>query len=94
MIQITITDSIADDLKKKQQELNKLYKESHTEFVKLTPIDSGNARRRTTLRGDTISANYPYAKRLDEGWSKQAPDGITKPWQAWLERRLKTIFER
>lgn len=39
----------------------------------------GNARRKTTLKNNTIDANYPYAKRLDEGYSSQAPDGMTEP---------------
>lgn len=39
----------------------------------------GNARRKTVLRGNEIQANYPYAQRLEEGWSSQAPDGMTEP---------------
>lgn len=39
----------------------------------------GNARRKTVLKGNEIQANYPYAKRLEEGYSSQAPDGMTKP---------------
>lgn len=39
----------------------------------------GNARRKTKLQGNEIQANYPYAKRLEEGWSSQAPDGMTEP---------------
>ncbi len=39
----------------------------------------GNARRKTVLKGNEIQANYPYAKRLEEGYSSQAPDGMTEP---------------
>lgn len=39
----------------------------------------GNARRKTVLRGNQIEANYPYAQRLEEGWSSQAPKGMTEP---------------
>jgi hypothetical protein len=39
----------------------------------------GNARRKTTLKNDTIHANYAYATRLDNGWSKQSPNGMSKP---------------
>ena len=39
----------------------------------------GNARRKTVLRSNEIQANYPYAKRLEEGWSSQAPKGMTEP---------------
>lgn len=54
--------------------------DGHKEMVKLTPIKSGNARRRTVHNvSDKIQSKYPYAARLDEGWSKQAPDGFTEP---------------
>ena len=39
----------------------------------------GNARRKTILRGNEIQANYPYAQRLEEGYSSQAPNGMTEP---------------
>jgi hypothetical protein len=39
----------------------------------------GNARRNTVLRGNDIEANYPYAQRLEEGYSSQAPKGMTEP---------------
>tara|TARA_R100001510_G_scaffold57502_1_gene65840 strand:+ start:2382 stop:2699 length:318 start_codon:yes stop_codon:yes gene_type:complete len=56
-------------------------------FKKITPIDSGNARRKTELkqsksfssRDNKIHANYGYAQRLDTGWSKQARKGMTGP---------------
>lgn len=67
---------------------------AYKEFVQNTPIGDpnrwktkykpknyrpGNARRNTTLKGNTIDANYPYAKRLEEGYSSQAKDGMTEP---------------
>jgi hypothetical protein len=39
----------------------------------------GNARRKTVLKGNEIQANYPYAQRLEEGYSSQAPNGMTEP---------------
>ncbi len=63
-------------------------------FVKNTPVGDpnrwktkykpknykpGNARHKTKLRSNEIDANYPYAKRLDEGYSSQAPNGMTEP---------------
>jgi len=45
-----------------------------------TPIASGNARAKTRLKNKTtIRAGYPYADRLDNGWSQQAPNGFTDP---------------
>lgn len=44
-----------------------------------TPIASGNARRNTKKQSNKIVSDYAYADRLDNGYSKQAPSGFTKP---------------
>lgn len=59
--------------------VNKVSDVAYKAFVKNTPIRSGNARRKTKKSGNTIDANYPYAQRLEEGYSKQAPQGMTEP---------------
>lgn len=60
---------------------------------KNTPVDSGFARRNTFLRNNrTVRSNYAYAKRLNEGWSRQAPVGFVKPSLEWLRARIKQIF--
>ena len=59
-----------------------------------TPIRSGNARSRTRLKGDEIHSNYPYAGRLDEGWSKQAPSGFTEPTIAKLPAIINKYTKR
>lgn len=74
--------------------LDKLPEEAHEVFVQNTPKRSGNARRNTKLKRDTIVADYPYAKRLDEGWSSQKPRGMTEPTEKFLKKRLKQIFTR
>lgn len=56
----------------------------------ITPIRSGNARRRTFADNNTIHAEYPYAKRLDEGWSKQNQIGLIEPTIQYLERYIQT----
>jgi hypothetical protein len=74
-----------------------------TEYQKLTPVKSGNARKRTTLKGNSIQANYPYAEVLDAGrgnrdgqmrGSTQAPKGMTKPWELWLQKYLDKLMKR
>lgn len=67
----------------------KLAKEAYNYFVATTPIDTGNARRKTSLQGDEIHASYPYAKRLDQGWSDQAPKGMTKPTEQFISQYIK-----
>jgi hypothetical protein len=62
------------------------------EFQALTPIDTGNARRRTQLYGKEIVADYPYAQRLDQNWSKQTKgQGIVAPFTKWWIAQLKRI---
>jgi hypothetical protein len=63
-------------------------------FVKTTPIRSGNARSKTTLNNDVIDANYPYAGKLDSGYSKQAPKGMTEPALKELTRLVKLYIKR
>ena len=58
-------------------------------FYTNTPVRSGNARRNTELRRDEIQANYPYATRLDEGYSKQRPKGMTEPTIEWLQEYVR-----
>lgn len=93
-IKLRVTNKISTSIKRIQKELNELPKEAKKEFVKNTPIRSGNARRSTRLNKDTIEANYPYAKRLDEGYSKQSPQGMTKPTEAFIKKRLKEIMRK
>ena len=69
-----------------------LVKETYDYFVDSTPIRTGNARRNTSLRGNTIDANYNYAERLDEGYSRQAPKGMTGPTEKFLEKRIDDLI--
>tara|TARA_R100001510_G_C7572090_1_gene148108 strand:- start:465 stop:752 length:288 start_codon:yes stop_codon:yes gene_type:complete len=55
-----------------------------------TPVRGGNARNKTKLRKNTIRSDYGYADRLDNGWSKQAPNGFTEP----TIRELDNIVEQ
>lgn len=92
-IDIKIDNKLTPVLKGMQKELAKYPKDAESQFVALTPIRTGNARSHTRLHNnDTIVANYPYAQRLDEGYSKQAPDGMTKPFDRWVQKKVKQIF--
>jgi hypothetical protein len=91
---VTISDRVTGDIERVKKQLKNVPKEAIVEFKLLTPVRSGNARRNTTLQGNTIKANYPYAQRLDEGYSKQAPKGMTKPWEQWLQKHLDKIMKR
>jgi hypothetical protein len=86
-------NSLKSTVKTIQKKLNNLPREAHAEFVKSTPIRSGNARRNTKLNGNVINANYPYAQRLDDGYSPQSPDGMTNPTLNFVKKRLEQIMK-
>lgn len=87
-------DRITPNIERIQKQLDAFPREAFTFWVSVTPIDKGGARRKTKLRGNTIIADYPYAQRLNEGWSKQAPEGMAKPTEIFLEQRLKEILRK
>lgn len=92
-VDIKIDDGITPVLKGMQRQLNSYPQDAEREFKALTPIDTGYARRHTRLvNKDTIEANYPYAVPLDQGHSRQAPQGMTKPFERWVRSKLKQIF--
>lgn len=77
-----MANNITDRLNKILGTLNSrhLAQYAHKRFVKYTPVRTGNARRSTMLRGNTIEADYPYAKRLEDNYSKQTKGkGISEP---------------
>lgn len=72
--------------------IDRLPRQAYDEFKKETPIDTGNARRQTrftnTNSGGSIFGNYNYANRLNAGYSKQSPDGMTEPTIAEIRKQL------
>ena len=51
---------------------------------KITPVRSGRARDSWRLRKKSksnfeVRSNIPYMERLEQGYSKQAPRGMTRP---------------
>jgi hypothetical protein len=92
-IDLDIQDNITKDLERIRKSLPQIAKQGLAEYKRLTPVRSGNARRKTTVSGNAIQANYPYAGRLDEGYSKQAPKGMTEPFEQWLEKHISKIIK-
>lgn len=88
-----VFDRMTPSLEQKIAELqNRLPRETYDEWVSNTPRKTGNARRSTTLSGNTIKANYGYAVPLDQGRSRQAPRGMDKPTFEWLKRRVRQLL--
>ena len=53
-------------------------------FGKITPVRSGRARDSWRLRKKSksnfeVRSSVPYMERLEQGYSKQAPRGMTRP---------------
>jgi len=71
-----------------QSQVDRIQDQAYRFFRDHTPYRSGNAQRNTVQRGATIVAAYPYAGRLDTGYSTQAPDGMTQPTIDYIERTL------
>jgi hypothetical protein len=82
-------DQIKKDLKD-----SKLAKVGYDFFVQETPVKSGFAKNSTLLKDHTIYANYPYAQRLDEGYSKQAPKGMTEPTIVHVQKYIKRMEKK
>ena len=89
-----VKDGITPDITRAQKELAEVAEGAYKIFRSHTPVRTGNARRRTTLDNKTtIVANYAYAQRLDQGASNQAPDGMTKPTEAYMKRTFDKIMK-
>lgn len=86
-----ISNNIGRRLDKIESDLKQLPADATDYFRSITPIDTGNARRSTRLRGTAIDANYPYAVRLNTGWSRQAPDGMTDDTIDWIRDFIKRM---
>ena len=63
------------------------------EVKPLTPFDSGKARRNWKLigRGKNLKLvnRVPYAQRLEQGWSKQRPNGMLTELIQKIHRKFK-----
>jgi hypothetical protein len=87
--------NIARQTKKIEGELKKVPQKA-TDFFKYgapTPIRSGYARRHTDLKKNEIVADYPYAQKLDDGSSNQAPQGMSKPTLAYIQKTINRIMK-
>ena len=87
-------DTMTPSLAKLNRQIKKIVDEAYTYFVKITPRRSGNARRRTIKKRNQIQLRYPYAKRLDTGWSKQAPKGMSDPTLDYLKRHKRRLLRK
>jgi hypothetical protein len=106
---VTFKNQISQMTKEIKKELKQIPQEAFDFFRNLTPINKdikaksrGNAKRSTSLKGNKIIADYPYAEVLDKGrhmtnrgmrGSDQAPKGMTKPTEDFIQKRVDKIFQ-
>jgi len=86
-----VTNRIAPRLSRVGKQFDKIKKEAHKKFVDVTPRDTGNAKSRTRLSGSQIQANYDYSVKLENGYSRQAKRGMSRPTIAHIKELIKKI---
>jgi hypothetical protein len=81
-------------MKKLTQLPNNLLDKALDFMIENTPAQSGHARNNTIRKGNKIVADYAYAGRLDEGYSKQAPNGFTEPTIKQLSKEAEILARK
>ena len=89
-----VSDRMTPSIERIKKSFNTVAPEAHKFFVGVTPKQSGNARSKTRLVREEIRAEYGYAKVLDRGYSKQAPQGMSRPTVAYIRRLLNNIVRK
>ena len=90
----TGADNITPKLEKIRRQIDALPRQAYEVFKEETPMRTGNARRKTKYRRDTIVADYPYAERLDNGYSPKKPKGMTRPTLKFIRRKMREIMRK
>ena len=92
-LDVKMTSNMKSVFDHMQKELKELPDEAYKVFLQNTPVRSGNAKRRTKLvNKKEIKADYAYAEKLDEGYSKQSPKGMVDPTTDYLEKEFIKIM--
>lgn len=91
-VRLTV-DTITPSIQRMRAALQALPQAATDVWIKNTPVRTGNARSRTGLRQNRdIVADYPYAQRLDQGWSRQSPQGMSRPTQRFIDQQMRKIM--
>jgi len=100
MVRSSNSRVIFNDIKRSiEGAVDSLFSELNTDASKITPIRTGRARRgwrkvskyRIGVSGVIVENPVPYIGLLDQGYSRQAKDGIVAPTLERLLRRRTTI---
>jgi len=85
-VKLDVKSNVAKTMNEYSKLAKTVAKKTYTYFRDITPERTGNAKRRTRLKDTTITADYNYASKLDEGYSRQAPEGMTQPSIDYMEK--------
>lgn len=85
------TPNLDRHTKKLEQLAQELPSEAHEHFRSITPIDTGNARSKTKRSGDSIRGDYDYVNKLNNGYSRQARDGMTDPTVEFMRDKIRGL---
>lgn len=85
-VKLDVKSNVAKTMNEYSKLASIVAKKTYTYFRDITPERTGNAKRKTRLRDKTIEADYNYASKLDEGYSQQAPQGMTGPSTDYMEK--------
>lgn len=83
------SSKISARVKNLEKKISDLKEDAADYFQSTTPIRTGNARSKTKLDKNRIEANYHYATKLNEGYSKQAPKGMTEPTIEFIKDQVR-----
>ena len=84
-----VSNRMSPSIGKIVSKFERLPRDAYNYWKSITPIRTGNARRRTRLQGSKIKANYNYAVPLDKGLSVQAPKGMSKPTEEYIRKKIE-----
>ena len=85
---------LKNQLKKASKIKDAIIKPAYKFFLLETPIKTGYARSHTRLKQSSIEAKYPYAGKLDAGYSKQSPQGMTEPTLKEIKRLANDYIKK
>jgi hypothetical protein len=88
-------NTITPSLGKIDARFQLLPKDAFRYWRSITPVKSGNARRKTKLvAANRFTADYNYAVPLDQGLSKQAPKGMSEPTEKYIKKQVKKLLRK
>lgn len=82
-------DIMKDIHKKSRRFVDAVMKDVKEVVADETPVDTGRAQRGWRRKNKDVLNNVEYITALEDGHSKQAPDGMMRPTIKEINRRYK-----